>query len=169
MDSVVLLHALAAAAAQQTTPAAWTLSAHHVHHGLSPNADAWAAHCQSLCTALSVPLTVHRVRVELDEGYGIEAAARSARYQSLGNLDVDVVVLAHHARDQAETVLLQLLRGAGPAGTAAMPHGTGRYLRPLLNVHKAALETYATAHNLRWVKDESNADPRFARNRLRLQ
>ena len=165
LDSTVLLHALAALRADE--PATWTLTAHHVHHGLSPNADAWAAHCQSMCTSLSVPLTVERVTVDQHAGTGIEAAARDARFASLNQVAASVVVLAHHARDQAETLLLQLLRGSGPAGMAAMPAAGGRYARPLLSVAKSALLSYAQQHQLRWVDDESNSDNRFSRNRLR--
>jgi tRNA(Ile)-lysidine synthase len=161
-DSVALLHALAA-----ERSAAWSLCAYHVHHGLSQNADAWAAHCQAVCASLSVPLTIDRVTVDQHAGTGVEAAARAARFASLDQVDADIVVLAHHALDQAETLLLQLLRGSGPAGMAAMPLAAGRYVRPLLGVPKSALVSYATHHDLRWVDDESNRDNRFSRNRLR--
>lgn len=161
-DSIVLLHALAALRADT-----WQLMAHHVHHGLSANADAWVAHCQSLCSELSVPLTVDRVRVDQSAGTGVEATARDARMASLAAVAADVVVLAHHALDQAETLLLQLLRGSGPAGMAAMPVVAGRYQRPLLGVSKAAVTRYAMQHHLQWVEDESNKDNRFSRNRLR--
>lgn len=161
-DSIVLLHALAA-----LRNGTWSLSAHHVHHGLSPNADAWAAHCESICASLSMPLTIQHVSVDQHGGTGIEAAARNARFASLDQVDADLVVLAHHALDQAETLLLQLLRGSGPAGMAAMPVAAGRYLRPLLGVPKSALSSYAQQHQLRWVDDESNSDNRFSRNRLR--
>ncbi len=161
-DSIVLLHALAALRTDASS-----LSAHHVHHGLSPNADAWAAHCESVCAALAVPLTVARVTVDQHAGTGIEAAARDARFASLNQLDADIIVLAHHALDQAETLLLQLLRGSGPTGMAAMPTQAGRYARPLLGVPKSALTSYAQQHQLQWVDDESNRDDRFSRNRLR--
>ena len=161
-DSIVLLHALAALRTD-----AWSLSAHHVHHGLSPNADAWAAHCATVCASLSVPFTIERVIVDQHAGTGVEAAARDARFASLDQLDADIVVLAHHALDQAETLLLQLLRGSGPAGMAAMPAAAGRYVRPLLAVPKSALTSYAQHHQLQWIEDESNSDNRFSRNRLR--
>lgn len=161
-DSVVLLHALAALRTDTGS-----LTAHHIHHGLSPNAGVWAAHCETVCAALSVPLTVARVTVDQHAGTGIEAAARDARFASLDRVDADIVVLAHHALDQAETLLLQLLRGSGPAGMAAMPAAAGRYLRPLLGVPKSALSSYAKQHQLQWVDDESNRDNRFSRNRLR--
>lgn len=165
-DSTVLLHALAAERAHKAAP--WTLTAHHVHHGLSPNADAWAAHCEAFCASLAVPFSMERVVVETHAGNGIEAAARDARLASLTRVDADIVILAHHARDQAETLLLQLLRGSGPPGMAAMPvAGDGRYLRPLLSVPKAAILQYAQQFELSAVVDESNADNRFSRNRLR--
>ncbi|MEO7255193.1 MAG: tRNA lysidine(34) synthetase TilS, partial [Casimicrobium sp.] len=167
VDSVVLLHAVAAQRNSLDSP--WTLVAHHVHHGLSPNADSWVAQCELICSSLNVPVTVDRVQVDRKSPAGIEAAARSARYDSLDQVDAQIVLLAHHARDQAETVLLQLLRGSGAPGLAAMPGSAGRYARPLLGVPKAAIMAYATSHALTWVDDESNADVRFARNRLRAQ
>lgn len=165
VDSVVLLHAATVVRKASTTP--WRLSAHHVHHGLSPNADAWAKHCEDICAQLAIPLTVERVTVDRDSRVGIEAAAREARYGSLARFGATAVLLAHHARDQAETLLLQLLRGAGPAGLAAMPQHAQRYQRPLLQVSKAEVLAYAARHALTWIEDESNGDIRFARNRLR--
>ena len=164
-DSTVLLHALVAERAKNTN--AWELAAHHVHHGLSPNADAWATHCEALCASLSVAFTMERVTVDQLAGTGIEAAARDARMASLDRINADVIVLAHHARDQAETLLLQLLRGSGPPGMAAMPMTAHQYLRPLLSVPKTALLDYAQQHALGWIDDESNVDNRFSRNRLR--
>ena len=164
-DSTVLLHALAAYRAKNQL--AWALAAHHVHHGLSPNADMWAAHCMAFCADLSVPFTTQRVTVDQHAGTGIEAAARVARMSSLERVNADIIALAHHARDQAETLLLQLLRGSGPPGMAAMPMAADRYLRPLLSVPKAVLLDYARHHALAWIDDESNADDRFSRNRLR--
>ncbi len=167
VDSIVLLHALVAA--RRSADGAWGLCAHHVHHGLSLNADAWAVHCEKTCAELGVSFSVERVVVDRTSRVGIEAAARIARYQSLDHVDATLVLLAHHALDQAETLLLQLLRGAGPAGLAAMPERRERYVRPLLRVAKSDLLRYAETHALRWIEDESNADPRFARNRLRQQ
>ena len=164
-DSTVLLHALAAERTKNHPP--WALAAHHVHHGLSPNADLWAAHCEAFCAALSVPFSMDRVSVDQHAGTGIEAAARDARMASLNRVNADMIVLAHHARDQAETVLLQMLRGSGPPGMAAMPMAADRLLRPLLSIPKTALLDYARHHALGWIDDESNADNRFSRNRLR--
>ena len=98
-DSTVLLHALAAERDKNQAP--WALAAHHVHHGLSPNADLWAAHCEALCAELSVPFTMDRVTVDQHAGTGIEAAARDARMASLSRVNADIIVLANHARDQA--------------------------------------------------------------------
>jgi len=166
-DSMVLLDALGALRAG--TPIA--VCAVHVHHGLSPNADAWAEFCAAECAHRDIALTVHRVRVERAPGASLEATARDARLAALGATDVDLVALAHHADDQAETLLLQLLRGAGPHGLAAM--GAVResvspaFVRPLLALPRAALETYARRHALRWIDDESNADTGLKRNYLR--
>ena len=166
-DSVVLLDALAALAVE--LPVA--VSALHVHHGLSPNADAWAAFCAAECARRSIALTVHRARVARAPGESLEAAARAARYAAFAAADADVVALAHHADDQAETLLLQLLRGAGPHGLAAMPvrreGGAPEILRPLLALPRAVLERHAARRGLAWIDDESNADTGIRRNYLR--
>jgi tRNA(Ile)-lysidine synthase len=167
LDSVVLLHRLRALAA----PQGFRLCAVHVHHGLSPNADAWAAFCRKLCRQWRVPLAVRKVRVTR-RGAGLEAAARAARRAALERADADAVALAHHLDDQAETVLLNLLRGAGPRGAAAMPArgrlGAKLLLRPLLGVPRREILAYARAHRLAWVEDESNRDDALTRNFLRL-
>jgi len=148
------------------------LSAAHVHHGLSTQADAWAAFCGNECAARNVPLAVHRVRIERAGGESLEATARAARYGALATVDADVIALAHHADDQAETMLLQLMRGAGPPGLAAMPvqrsPGAGpALLRPLLMLPRTAIDAYAQARGLKWVDDESNADLGVKRNFIR--
>ena len=166
MDSMVLLDAAAAFVARHPI----ALSAIHVDHGLSPNAGRWAEFCAAQCVLRDVPLATHRLRLERRRGESLEARARSARYERLLAADVDAIILAHHADDQAETVLLQLLRGAGPQGLAAMPrHRAGRpaLLRPLLELARATLAAYAAARGLAWIDDESNADRRHARNFLR--
>lgn len=169
LDSVVLLHLLHDLAGRF----GWPLSACHVHHGLSSQADHWADFCRHYCALLGVPLHVERVEVApLRKALGVEAAARQLRRSVLFNQSCDYVVLAHHADDQAETVLLQLLRGAGVKGAAAMPFcqtGSGRpgVLRPLLAHTRAQLLDYAEAHGLDWVEDGSNADEHYPRNLLR--
>jgi tRNA(Ile)-lysidine synthase len=167
LDSVVLLDLLTAA------PRANPVSAVHVHHGLSPNADAWAAFCGELCARLGVPLDVARVQVDRESGDGLEGAARSARYAIYAQRPEDFVALAHHRDDQVETVLLQLLRGSGLKGLSAMPEvraleGSGvRLFRPLLGVARADLADHARERGLRWIEDESNAESRHDRNFIR--
>jgi len=161
VDSVVLLHALS-----RHIP----LRAVHVHHGLSANADRWARFCRRLCNTLSIPLSVRRVRVR-KTGKGLEAAAREARYAVFAKLPVEAIALAHQLDDQAETVLMNLLRGAGRRGASGMParrafHGK-LLLRPLLEVPRDAIVAYARAHGLEWVEDESNAFEALTRNFIR--
>jgi len=167
VDSVVLLHRLRALAPRLGV----RLGAVHVHHGLSPNADAWTAFCRKLCSDWGVPLAVRRVRVARGSA-GTEAAARAARRAALERVRADAIALAHHLDDQAETVLLNLLRGAGPRGAAGMPAegrlGARRLLRPLLAVPRSEILAYARAHRLAWVEDESNRDDALTRNFLRL-
>lgn len=161
VDSVTLLHQLRARG---------PVSAIHVHHGLSPNADAWAAFCRRLCKRWDVPLAVYRVKV-VRSGKGLEAAARQARYDAFSKADADCIALAHNLDDQAETVLMNLLRGAGRRGASGMPRESrfkGRtLLRPLLETPREAIEAYARRHRLVWVEDESNADDALTRNFLR--
>lgn len=155
-----------------------TLSAVHVHHGISPNADAWAAFCDALCNGLGVPLAIERVDVARDSGEGLEAAARRMRHAVFAALDADAVALAHHRDDQAETVLLNLLRGAGVAGAAGMrveraqgglEGAVPSLVRPLLDVPRAAIEARAAERALRWIDDESNTDTHHRRNFLRRE
>ncbi|HEX3098810.1 MAG TPA: tRNA lysidine(34) synthetase TilS [Usitatibacter sp.] len=170
LDSTVLLDALA-----RVAPAlGHRLCAVHVHHGLSPNADAWAASCERQCAALGVPLAIERVHVERASGDGLEAAARSARYAIYARRPEPIVALAHHRDDQAETVLLQLARGTGLKGLAAMPElralpdSRVSIFRPLLALGRPALLAHARDRGLSWIEDESNASPRHDRNYLRL-
>jgi len=171
LDSTVLLHVLAGLRAAL----GFSLSALHVHHGLSPHADAWALHCAAVCRSLAVPLQIEYVEVQR-KGEGLEAAARAARYRVYTQLATDFLLLAQHRDDQAETVLLQLLRGASLKGLAAMPAaralvgsnvGSIILLRPLLTVTRAEMASWAQQHALRWVEDESNTDIALARNALR--
>ncbi len=168
LDSIVLLHALAPLRERFS----FRLQAHHVHHGLSPNADAWAAHCAQQCAVLEVPLAVTRVHVEPLGKEGWEAAARRLRHAAWMDAPADWWVTAHHRDDQAESVLFRLFRGAGVHGAAAMArvdagHGRPGRLRPLLALSRAQLEQAARAAGLDWVEDESNAELRFSRNFLR--
>ncbi len=172
MDSVVLLHLLQSIAPRFR----WQLSALHVHHGISPNADAWAEFCIKLCAQYDIPLQVERVDITcLRDEHGVEAAARKMRHKAFLNQVCDVVALAHHADDQAETLMLQLLRGAGVKGVSAMPmlkpanHQMHATVRPLLDVSREQLHDYATQNGLTWIEDESNADVRYPRNFLRHQ
>ena len=167
LDSVVLLELLAAHRAEHP------LSAVHVHHGLSPHADAWAEACARMCDALGVALAVERVRVDRGASHGLEAAARSARYAVYAARGEPFVALAHHLDDQAETALLQLLRGTGLKGVAAMPEVRAlpgahvSLFRPLLGVPRSALREHARSEGLRWIEDESNASLAHDRNFLR--
>ncbi|MFO1399112.1 MAG: tRNA lysidine(34) synthetase TilS [Burkholderiales bacterium] len=169
-DSVVLLDALAA-----VVPA-HSLIALHVHHGLSPHADAWASFCRDACAAHGVALAVRRVQVSPPPQASLEDVARRLRYAALvaaaREAGATTVALAHHRDDQAETLLLQLLRGAGPHGLAGMPalrddpRGVA-WWRPLLACPRADVDAYAAARGLAFVDDESNARPRHRRNALR--
>jgi tRNA(Ile)-lysidine synthase len=171
LDSSVLLHLLAHDADLRGRG----LRAIHVHHGLHAQADAWAAHCERECAALDVPLEVVRVKVDAAAGLGIEGAARAARHaafaQALG--EGEILALAHHRDDQAETFLLRALRGSGVDGLAAMrpwrSHARGWLWRPLLDIPRDQLTAHAHAHGLRWIEDPSNADSGFNRNFLRNQ
>ena len=165
LDSSVLLHLLA----EQKALLGYKLEALHVHHGLSPNADDWSAFCKKTCLALNVSIKVVKVEVAKDSGIGTEAAARHARYEALSRSDADIIVLAHHQDDQAETVIMQLLRGSGVKGLAAMPmmDSERRLFRPLLNISREELLQYAMTHQLDWIEDESNQDQRYDRNYLR--
>lgn len=168
LDSTVLLHALVTQARRGGCP---PVSAIHVHHGLQPAADDWPEHCAWACAALSVPLSIRRVKVE--PGASLEAAARAARYAAFVDAlePGQILLTAQHRDDQAETLLFRLLRGAGVLGMAAMPSqralGQGWLVRPLLDRGRDELERYARAAGLEWVEDPSNQDVRFARNYLR--
>jgi tRNA(Ile)-lysidine synthase len=165
LDSTVLLHAMH----QLQSALDFQLTAMHVHHGLSANADDWARACEKNCASLSIPLIQLQVNIEKDSGLGIEAAARNARYQAMQTTTADFIVLAHHQDDQAETMLLQLARGAGVKGLAGMAEidVKRRLLRPLLNIARADLVSYAKQHQLQWIDDESNDDVHFDRNFIR--
>lgn len=170
LDSSVLLHALASLDAVR----ARGLRALHVDHALQDDSTDWAQRCERIASGLGVECTILRIDVARDSGLGLEASSRRARHAALqGELrEGEILALAHHRDDQAETVLLKLLRGAGPEGLAAMRplrrFGRGYAWRPLLPLPRAALRGYAEHHGLGWVNDPSNADPLFDRNYLRI-
>ena len=167
LDSTVLLHRLAGEPALR----ARGLRAVHVDHGLHPQSAAWAEACAGNCRQLDIELQVHRVTV-IESGHGLEAAARAARHAAFERTLApgELLVTAHHRDDQAETVLLRLLRGAGD-GLAAMrplrPFADGWLWRPLLDVPREALQAYAREHALHWLEDPSNESDRHDRNFLR--
>jgi tRNA(Ile)-lysidine synthase len=165
VDSVVLLHLLHLLQKKHH----FTLNATHVNHGLSKNADKWVKFCEKLCRDLTVPLDVHYVKLPQKKSLGIEGEARQLRYEKLLQSKSDLVVLAHHADDQAETFLLQLIRGAGVKGLSSMAHfdDTRKLWRPILNQSRSDIESYAKQHKLKWVEDESNQNTDFDRNFVR--
>ncbi len=175
-DSTALLHATAVAARRH----GGTVHALHVHHGLMAEADAWLARLREQCRrwrrgGLPVEFHAFRLQDKPARGESVEAWARRERYRALAAMAREngcaMVLLAHHRRDQAETLLLQALRGGGPAGLAAMPPVAQRegllWVRPWLYLPREAVEDYVRRHRLRYSDDASNDDPRFARNRLR--
>lgn len=171
VDSHVLLHALLRwrEHSPDTIPA---IQAVHVNHQLQDDADQWQQHCERVCDQLDVPLQVLKVDVGL-RGQGLEAAARQARYAAFRQLlgPGELLLMAHHTDDRAETLLLHLLRGSGLAGIASIPRqralGEGVLLRPLLSVTRELLLAYAREQRLQWVDDPSNQDTQHDRNYLR--
>ncbi|MDX1250874.1 MAG: tRNA lysidine(34) synthetase TilS [Gammaproteobacteria bacterium] len=170
-DSTVLLHTLAGL--RPLLPADLELRAVHVDHGLSRHSGEWARHCEAACAVLGIPCQTLRVNAKPQPGESPEAAARQARYRAIAALiePADGLLTAHHQDDQAETLLLQLLRGAGPHGLAAMPahvpFSKGFIARPLLGFARDELAAYAAQHSLSWIEDPSNSDTGFNRNHLR--
>ncbi|MFT6914306.1 MAG: tRNA(Ile)-lysidine synthase [Motiliproteus sp.] len=169
MDSRVLLQLAVEAGLNREG----RLRAVHIHHGLQAQADGWAQHCRSVCEQLGVELQVRQVQV--DAGNSLENQARIARYRVFESLlaEGDLLLQGHHADDQAETLLLRLMRGSGVRGLAAIPEsrplGRGQLLRPLLACSRQRLADYAAERQLRWIEDPSNLDTRHDRNYLRAQ
>ena len=177
LDSSVLLHLAAAFAREQGV----RLFAFHIHHGISVNADTWQAHCRQQCEQVGAVFDTRNIALKDFDKSGVEEAARIGRYHALGELcrehGIALLLTAHHQDDQAETILLQLLRGSGVAGMSGMDQanaaanllGNDQLLlaRPLLNASRATLEHYAAAQSLSFVDDESNNDTRYVRNALR--
>lgn len=169
LDSVVLLHLLH----RMREFRHFDLRAVHVHHGLSTNADSWAKFCQDYCQRLDVALRVCRVNVQ-NQGKGLEAAARAARYQAFSDGLRKIIVLAHHHNDQIETFMLSAVRGGGLRGMAAMPVWRNlneeiQIWRPLLAFSRQELAEYAQQWGLSFVEDESNEDSGYLRNWMRNQ
>lgn len=166
LDSTVLLNLLVGLVAPNR------ITAVHVNHGLSPQADEWETFCRQQAMQLQLPFVAQKVSVK-NLGQGIEEAARDQRYQVFEQYlpAGGALLLAHHQDDQQETLLLRLLRGAGPKGLGAMDQrrrfGEGWLVRPLLQASRRALEEYATEHQLSWIEDPSNQDTHFDRNYLR--
>lgn len=166
IDSAVLLHALT----RTTVNAA--ITAVHVDHDLHPDSGNWVARCEAFARSRQLDFIAHRVRIE-DTGSGIEAAARDARYRYFESLlkDGDWLLSAHHEDDQAETLLLNLLRGSGVLGLAGIagrrPCGNGFLVRPMLDVARSDIDDYARCEGIDWIEDPSNRDQRFDRNFLR--
>lgn len=168
-DSVFLLHALH----KLSVSHGLQLSALHVNHGISPNAAHWQSFCERLCAAWNIRLDVSRVAVAPRKD-GLEAAARRARYDVFADVSAEWLALAHQRDDQAETLMLNLLRGTGLGGAAAMPRARAvpgrpglRILRPLLEVSRKEIEACAHQEGLTWIEDESNADTHYSRNFIR--
>lgn len=167
LDSHVLLHALA------QLPQKLSLRAIHVNHGWHKDAAQWAEHSVKSCAALGIICDVINLDVKPIRGKSLEALARDARYQAFAKVmkENDCLLTAHQQDDQAETLLLQLLRGAGVKGLASMPDVTsfadGYHVRPLLNFSRAELKTYADQEQLNWIEDDSNLNLKFDRNFIR--
>ena len=168
-DSTAVLHVLAHLPEARSR----NLRAMHVDHGLHAESAHWAAHCRAFCAALGLPCDVHVARVDRATGIGLEAAARHARYAIFAEYlrANERLVFGHHQNDQVETVLLKLLRGAGPEGLGGMrterPLGRGIIWRPLLDTPRHVLRDYVKSHDLPCIHDPSNDDAQLARNHLR--
>ncbi len=175
LDSVVLLDTVCKAQAKNPSQ----IFVFHIHHGLQKQADDWLIFCEKLAKKYKVHFDFRLLHLGNQEQGNIEARARAGRYEALTELcmeyGIEDLLLAHHQNDQAETVLLQLLRGAGVAGVAGMPNtrtlnnteGKITLHRPLLNQSRTELEGYAKAHKLKWIEDPSNQDSKYRRNAIR--
>ncbi len=169
VDSVVLL----SLAAELKNQSRCSVRAVYVDHGLQAQSVDWGSHCADLCNHLHVGFESIKVEVDLQSGLSPEAAARDARYRAMKSRlrSGEYLCTAHHADDQAETLLLQLFRGAGINGLASMPEvsdfGVGYLFRPLLQVPQAEILEYAEHHHLKWCEDPSNSDLQYDRNYLR--
>lgn len=165
LDSSVLLHLLA----KLQSILNFKLKAIHIHHGLSSSADDWLDFCKKKCKLLDIDIHSEKVKVNKRSSLGIEGEARELRYQAIKKKQKGIVALGHHQNDQAETFMLQLLRGSGLKGLAAIPEFDAyrNFWRPLLHIKKSLLESYARENNIEYIEDESNQDDRFDRNFIR--
>lgn len=171
-DSTALLHCTV----RQARTLGVDVVALHVHHGLMPQADTWLRQVERRCRRWGAEFACRRLSIAPARGDSVEAWARKQRYRALAEMAresrCELVLLAHHRRDQAETWLIQALRGAGTAGLSAMPSMAVRngitWARPWLELSGQAIAAYVRRHRLTHAEDPSNADPRFARSRLRL-
>ena len=176
LDSVVLLDTVCKT---QTKNQPSQIFAFHIHHGLQKQADDWLIFCEKLAKRYQIHFDFRLLHLIGEERGNIESRARAGRYEALADLCIEYgiedLLLAHHQNDQAETVLLQLLRGAGVAGASGMPHsrvfdtkeGEITLWRPLLNQNRKELEAYAKEHKLKWIEDPSNQDVQYRRNAIR--
>ena len=171
LDSSVLLHALVNILTEEKNEV--PIFAIHIDHGLQLESSSWVELCRKTAADFGVEFQSIKVNVQLKSGKGPEASARDARYSALCTeiCDDDWLLTAHHREDQAETLLLNLIRGSGPAGVAGISRirrfGAGWLARPMLNVDQADLQSYANDNGFRWIEDPSNTDRRFDRNFLR--
>ena len=171
LDSHVLLHLIAQVRQYQPN---LDLSAIHINHNLSVNAKIWDQHCKKICKNLKVKYITKQVNAKIKiKDHSLEEIARNLRYEAFAEIlsKNAVLMTAHHANDQAETLLLQLFRGAGPKGLSAMSikkeFAQGWLVRPLLHFSRQDLLEYAKEHKLDWIEDESNTDTKFSRNLIR--
>jgi len=167
IDSIVLLHALNKLKSKLKIK----LNAIHIHHNLSEYADDWLTFCYKECKKLGVPISSEKVDIKPNLSMGIEGAARKSRYEALETHRNNILALGHHQNDQAETLLLQLFRGSGLNGLAAMPtFDSKRFIwRPLLGINREIIEGYAKENALNFIEDESNNNLQFDRNFLRKE
>lgn len=168
LDSTALLHALSKISRKEILP---PLAAIHIHHNIQKESDTWIKHCQSFCESIQIPLRVFKLDI-LSESSS-ENTARQGRYKVFESFtkENEVIFLAQHKNDQAETMLFRLLRGSGLQGLSGMPRerplGRGYLYRPLFDISRQDIEQYAKLNNLSWIKDPSNSDIRYSRNYLR--
>jgi len=175
LDSTVLLHLLS-----QTSCLKGRVSAHYIDHDLQAASEGWGLHCMKVCHSLSIPFKSTKVKITSTKRKGLESVARDLRYQALIdslNFQSDVLVTGHHQRDQAETVLLNLVRGSGVSGLSGMPSSKSLtnekssvlHVRPLLNIPYRYLITYAQHYKLTWIEDPSNFSTKYKRNVIRQE